>query len=84
MAEGTPVEILVRPDDVVLCEDMVGGIEVTICKKLFNGSASLYTLELPTGSKIEALLTSHHDFALGETLNIQTDLEHLIAFQRDH
>lgn len=82
--EGTPVDVLVRPDDVILSEayddNQIGGIKTIIRKKVFAGSASLYTLALPTGGVVEALLTSHHDFAVGDTLHIETDVEHLIAF----
>lgn len=78
---GTPVDVLLRPDDVVLAD--VGGLHATVEKKVFSGSASLYTLVLPTGNRVEALLPSHHDFRIGERLTICTELEHLIAFKRD-
>ncbi len=78
---GTPVEILLRPDDIVLSD--FGGISATIEKKVFSGSATLYTLRLPTGSQVEALLPSHRDFAINEKVNINTEADHLIAFGRE-
>ena len=82
--EGTPVDVLLRPDDVILSDSYndgkISGLQTTIKKKVFAGSASLYTLALPTGSTVEALLTSHHDFSIGDTLHIETDVEHLVAF----
>lgn len=78
---GTPVEVLLRPDDIVLSD--FGGITATIEKKVFSGSATLYTLSLPTGSHVEALLPSHRDFAIKETVQINTEADHLIAFGRE-
>ncbi|MDF1692078.1 MAG: ABC transporter ATP-binding protein [Zhongshania sp.] len=79
--QGTPVEVLLRPDDVVLSD--FGGISATIKKKVFSGSATLYTLRLPTGSHVEALLPSHRDFALNEVVKINIEADHLIAFGRE-
>lgn len=75
---GSPVEVLLRPDDIVLAPDT--GIEVVIERKIFSGSATLYTLRLPTGSQVEALLPSHNDYEIGGHVRIATRLEHLIAF----
>ncbi|MFT5575789.1 MAG: iron(III) transport system ATP-binding protein [Bermanella sp.] len=74
----SPVEVLLRPDDITLSD--FDGIDAIVKKKIFSGGATLYTLALPTGSAVEALLPSHRDFQLGETISIQADVEHLIAF----
>jgi|TARA_Y100001951_G_scaffold43047_1_gene34114 iron(III) transport system ATP-binding protein len=79
---GTPVDVLLRPDDVVLAD--IGGLSAIIEKKVFSGSATMYTLRLPTGSRVEALLPSHRDYELGESVQITTELEHLIAFAQDN
>lgn len=78
---GTPVEVLLRPDDFELAEQ--GGIVTRVQRKIFSGSATIYTLRLPTGSLIEAQLPSHHDYQLGDEVCIATHLEHLIAFPRE-
>lgn len=78
---GTPVDVLLRPDDIVLSD--FGGLRATVERKVFSGSATIYTLRLPTGSVVEALLPSHRDFQLGETVQISTELEHLIAFAQE-
>ena len=78
--ENSPVEVLLRPDDIVLSD--FEGIEATIEKKVFNGGATLYRLALPTGSKVEALLPSHRDFQIGDRIAIEADVEHLIAFRQ--
>lgn len=74
----TPVEVLLRPDDITLSD--FNGIQATVKKKVFSGGATLYTLILPTGSAVEALLPSHRDYPLGESISIQAEVEHLIAF----
>lgn len=75
---NTLLDVLLRPDDVVLAPN--GGIPVTVEKKNFSGSSTLYTLRLPTGSSIEALLPSHSDFSVGAVLQVEPAAEHLIAF----
>ena len=77
----TPLEVLLRPDDIVLDND--SGIEATVIKKVFSGSATLYTLRLPTGSTVESLFPSNQDYPVGKTLKITAQVEHLIAFQPD-
>ena len=68
--------------NVVLAD--IGGLSAIIEKKVFSGSATMYTLRLPTGSRVEALLPSHRDYELGESVQITTELEHLIAFAQDN
>lgn len=75
---NTPVEILLRPDDIVLAGE--SGIPAQITKKVFSGSATLYTLRLPTGSTVESLLPSSHDYSPGQHIRVKADVEHLIAF----
>ncbi len=77
---NTPVEILLRPDDIVLSDE--GGIDARVDKKVFSGSATLYCFKLPTGSCVESLLPSHHNYQLGETVHIKAEVEHLIAFSK--
>lgn len=76
---NTAVEVLLRPDDII--HDANSKIIAQISNKVFHGSATLYTLSLPTGSEVECLLPSHEDFTIGDELAIGTHIEHLIAFQ---
>ncbi|MEH6558481.1 MAG: ABC transporter ATP-binding protein [Oceanicoccus sp.] len=78
---GTPLDILLRPDDVVL--NGSDGIAAEVVKKVFSGSTTLYTLRLPTGSLVESLFPSHHDYKPGEMLMVTAEVEHLIAFTLD-
>lgn len=75
---GSAVEVLIRPDDVTIDEQ--GQHRARVVSKVFSGSATLYTLQLSTGSLVEALLPSHNDYAISSEVVIASDIEHLIAF----
>ena len=77
-AIGTKVEILIRPDDLV--PDDHGEIEAKVRDKAFKGAEILYTLELPTGTRLLSLFPSHYDHHLGDTVRVRMDAEHLICF----
>ena len=77
-AMGDKVEILIRPDDLV--PDEGGEIEAEVKDKAFKGAEILYTLELPTGTRLLSLFPSHHDHHLGDTVRVRMDAEHLICF----
>ena len=77
--EGTPVDILLRPDDVMYSEH--SQTTATICSKTFAGTATHYMLSLESGAKIEAAFPSHQDFKIGDVIGFELDTEHLIAFK---
>jgi len=77
-AVGERVEILIRPDDLV--PDEHGAIEAVVRDKAFKGAEILYTLELPTGTRLLSLFPSHYDHHLGDTVRVRIDAEHLICF----
>lgn len=77
---NTEVEVLLRPDDIVI--DPQSPYQAVIVDKIFAGTATLYTLRLKSGIKIEAAFPSHHNFDLGKELNIKVQADHLIAFSR--
>ena len=77
-AIGDRVDILIRPDDLV--PDERGEIEAIVKDKAFKGAEILYTLELPTGTRLLSLFPSHFDHHLGETVRVRMDAEHLICF----
>jgi len=77
-ATGEKVEILIRPDDLV--PDEQGEIEAEVKDKAFKGAEILYTLELPTGTRLLSLFPSHHDHHLGDTVRVRMEAEHLICF----
>ncbi|MFN3885140.1 MAG: TOBE domain-containing protein, partial [Rhodocyclaceae bacterium] len=77
---GSPVEVLLRPDDIV--HDDASGLKAEILAKAFRGAEFLYTLKLASGTRVLSLVPSHHDHAIGERIGIRLDVEHVIAFQR--
>lgn len=77
---GTAVDVLVRPDDVLHDDDSPFRAEVT--QKAFRGASFLYTLQLPQGSRVLALVPSHHDHGIGESIGLRVQIDHLVAFTK--
>jgi iron(III) transport system ATP-binding protein len=75
---GSKVEILLRPDDVLSKPD--SALKAVVAQKAFKGADILYTLRLPTGNKILSLFPSHQDYALGDSVGIQVNMPHVVAF----
>ena len=73
-----PVEVLLRPDDVV--HDDASPVQATVTGRAFRGAEFLYTLRLDSGSEVLSLVPSHHDHAIGSRIGIRLDVAHLIAF----
>ena len=78
---GRGVEILLRPDDVL--HDDASPMKAQVVARAFRGAEYLYTLRLPSGTRILCLVQSHHDHAPGEMIGIRPALEHLVAFPLD-
>jgi iron(III) transport system ATP-binding protein len=77
---GSPIDVLLRPDDVVPGEE--GDLEAVVERKAFKGAEILYTLYLDDGTRVLSLFPSHADHEVGERVNIQLKADHLVAFQR--
>lgn len=77
---NTEVEVLLRPDDIVLDAD--SPYRATVVGKVFAGTSTLYTLHLHSGNKIEAAFPSHYDFAMDNEVGIKVEADHVIAFSR--
>ena len=78
LSPRSKVEVLIRPDDLRL--DECSRIRARVTRKVFTGSATLYTLQLQTGSVVEALLPSHWDFREGHELGLKPAIERPIVF----
>jgi len=74
-----PVEILIRPDDIVYDES--SALFGTITGKTFAGTFTQYQITLESGTRIEASFPSHQDLYVGNTVNFSLDAEHLIAYR---
>ena len=75
---GSAVDVLLRPDDLVHAPD--SALKACIVGKSFQGAATLYRLQLPTGSHLEAVFPSHLDYAPGAEVGIQVAADHLVLF----
>jgi iron(III) transport system ATP-binding protein len=75
---GSAVDVLLRPDDILY--DPHGPHSATVVGKTFLGAATLYRLQLPTGSQLEALFPSHADHHAGERVAFRVAADHLVAF----
>ena len=75
---GTRMDILLRPDDVML--DAGGPVGAVVTAKAFQGTNTLYTLRLESGAEVLAAAPSHIDLAVGARTGARLDLEHLVAF----
>ena len=74
-----PVEVLLRPDDVV--HDDASPLKAEVLHKAFRGADILYTLRLASGARVLSLVPSHHNHAIGERIGIRLDADHVITFQ---
>ena len=72
------VLVLLRPDDVV--HDDASAMTAEVARKAFRGAQFLYTLRLPSGAEVLALVPSHHDHAIGERIGIRIDADHVVTF----
>ena len=73
-----PVDVLLRPDDVV--HDDASAVSAVVAARAFRGAEFLYTLRLDSGHDVLSLVPSHHDHDVGSRIGIRLDVEHLIAF----
>ncbi|NQD96327.1 ABC transporter ATP-binding protein, partial [Pseudomonas sp. CrR25] len=75
---GSAVDVLLRPDDIVYAPD--SELKALIVGKTFLGAATLYRLQLATGSQLESIFPSHADLLPGEEVGIRVAADHLVAF----
>ena len=75
---GTPVDVLLRPDDIL--HDDAGALRAEVLHKAFRGADILYTLKLPSGSKVLSLVPSHHNHEIGQKIGIKLEIDHVVAF----
>jgi len=80
LREGDAADVLLRPDDIV--HDDASPWRASVVAKTFRGSEFLYTLALASGTRVLAVVPSHHDHAIGEPIGIRLDIDHVVAFPR--
>lgn len=79
--QGSKVDLLLRPDDIV--PDTDSPLVARVINKAFKGAEIMYTLQLPTGSRILSMFPSHHDHSLGEEVAIRIAADHMVAFPHE-
>ena len=77
-AAGDKIDLLLRPDDVV--HDDASPNTAKVIARAFRGAEFLYTLALPSGRNVLALVPSHHNHRIGEAIGIRVELDHVVAF----
>ncbi|AYC33865.1 ABC transporter ATP-binding protein [Pseudomonas cavernae] len=75
---GSAVDVLLRPDDVVYAPE--SELQALIVGKTFLGAATLYRLQLPTGTLLESIFPSHADHLPGAQVGIRIAADHLVVF----
>jgi iron(III) transport system ATP-binding protein len=76
--KATKVDVLLRADDVI--HDDASPLQAQVVRKAFRGAEFLYTLKLPSGQQLLALVPSHHDHAIGEKIGIRLGADHVVTF----
>jgi iron(III) transport system ATP-binding protein len=73
--------VMLRPDDVM--HDDASPVQARVLRKAFRGAQFLYTLRLPSGQRLLALVPSHHDHSIGEAIGIRFAADHIVSFPAD-
>jgi iron(III) transport system ATP-binding protein len=79
LAIGSAVDVLLRPDDIVYAPDST--LKALVVSRTFQGASTLYRLQMPTGSQLEAIFPSHTDYRAGDEVGIRVAADHLVLFQ---
>jgi iron(III) transport system ATP-binding protein len=80
-APGSPVDVLVRPDDIEL-ENAAGEVSAEVAGKAFRGADFLYTLRLQDGTELLCVAPSHDNFVVGDHVRLRLNFSHLVVFPR--
>ena len=76
--KGTPVDILLRPDDVIIVDE--SPVRGVVTDRAFKGADTLYTLKLNNGMEMLSLKPSRYDYLIGSEIGIEIDIDHFILF----
>ena len=69
-------EVLIRPDDVVLCADHNAGVEAEIVAAEYRGPIWSYTLRLPSGTLVRSTLSHAVRLPIGSTVRVTVGPHH--------
>jgi iron(III) transport system ATP-binding protein len=79
---GTEAKLLVRPDDVAVCQ--TGGVVARVEEEAFKGALRLYTLRTPEGQKIYCYRPSHEPTPPDGHLRVGPAMDHMVLFADEH
>jgi iron(III) transport system ATP-binding protein len=74
------LDVLLRPDDII--HDDASLVQAEVTHKAFRGAEILYTLRLPSGTRVLSLVPSHHNHSIGEKIGIRLDVDHVVMFRQ--
>jgi iron(III) transport system ATP-binding protein len=77
---GAEVDVLLRPDDVI--HDESSPLRARVAGKQFKGSTFLYELDLDGGTRLLAVVPSHHDHPIGASIGVRVAPQHMVVFPR--
>ena len=75
---GTPIKVLVRPDDIIHDDDSTQ--TALVIGRVFRGANYLYRLQLDDNQTVLSLVASHHNHEIGSRIGILPILEHVVVF----
>ena len=78
--QGTMVDVLIRPDDVL--HDDASKDSAIVIDKAFRGADFLYFLRMDSGIEVLCLAPSHHNHKINERIGIRLNVDHLVIFDR--
>jgi iron(III) transport system ATP-binding protein len=78
LLSGTPVEVMIRPDDIGFVPQADGtGV---IIRRFFRGSETLYCIRLPSGHRVHSSQPSASMFPTGTRVRAEAQVLHVVAF----
>lgn len=78
---GCPADVLIRPEDIIHDDDSPYKAEVL--RKNFRGANILYTLGLENDETVLALVSSHHNHAIGQKIGIKPQVDEIVLFETE-
>ena len=80
-SEGSRVDVLIRPDDIVHDDD--SPVRAEVLEKTFRGANIMYSLLLESGEKVLSIVPSHHEHSTGQKIGIKVMVDDIVLFNRD-
>lgn len=77
---GAAVDVLLRPDDVVI--DPAAPLRAEVVSRVFRGAEFLYALRLSSGRELLSLMPSHARHEPGEQVGFRLDVQGVALFPR--